>query len=97
MPPVANRAVIFQTVPRSYHGVLDVTCPPSRSRNTFAAFYYTEAVPPEWEGKHEGTIWAYRPDEKPRKYLKVGPERIARAIPPALRRIRSAETRVSGS
>ncbi len=97
MPPVANRAVIFQTVPRSYHGVLDVTCPPSRSRNTFAAFYYTEAVPPEWEGKHEGTIWAYRPDEKLRRYLKVVPERIAHAIPAALRRMRSGVTRGSDS
>lgn len=88
LPPVANRAVIFQTVPRSYHGVLPVTCPPDRSRNTFASFFYTEAVPPEWEGKHEGTIWAYRRDEKLRKYLKAGPERLARAIPAALRRVK---------
>ena len=93
VPPVANRAILFQTVPRSYHGVLPVTCPPERSRNTFAAFYYTEAVPPDWEGKHEGTIWAYRPDEKLRKYLKAWPERIARSIPDALRRLRRAARR----
>ncbi len=88
--PVANRAVIFNTVPRSFHGVRPVNCPPNRSRNTFASFYYTEAVPPEWEGKHESTIWGYRPDEKARKYLKGEPARIGRAIPRALRRVKRA-------
>ena len=86
VPPVINRAIIFNTVPRSWHGVLPVKCPPERSRNTFASFYYTETIPPEWEGKYEGTVWGYRPDEKVRQYLKAGPEKIAHAATSGLRK-----------
>lgn len=67
VPPIFNRAVIFNTVPGSFHGVLPVTCESDRSRNTFASFYYTDTAPPEWEGKFHGTIWGSRPGEKSSK------------------------------
>ena len=88
--PLANRAVIFNTVPRSFHGVTPVKCPPDRSRNTFAAFYYTAAEPPEWEGRYAGTTWGYRPGEKMREYLRAGPERLLHAIPRGLRSAKRA-------
>ncbi|MAG31871.1 MAG: hypothetical protein CL908_13365 [Deltaproteobacteria bacterium] len=85
--PVANRVVIFNTVPRSFHGVRNVTCPADHSRNTFASFYYTKEVPPEWEGKFEGTVWARRPGE--RRLMEV-PERLLKAIPTTLRKAKRA-------
>ena len=63
VPPLFNRAVIFNTAPRSFHGVLPVECPSDRSRNTFASFYYTDVPPADWEGKFHGTIWGTRPGE----------------------------------
>ena len=64
VPPIFNRAVIFNTVPNSFHGVLPVECPSGRSRNTFASFYYTDSPPPDWNGTFHGTIWGTRPGEK---------------------------------
>ena len=69
VPPTFNRAVIFNTVPNSFHGVLPVECPSDRSRNTFASFYYTDTPPPEWEGNFHSTIWGTRPGETADKSL----------------------------
>lgn len=92
LSPRANRAVIFNTVPRSFHGVRPVSCPADHTRNTFASFYYTEEVPPEWEGKHEGTVWAYRPGEKWRRDLLAKPERLLNAIPRSMRKAKRVLT-----
>lgn len=60
--PVFNRCVIFATSESSFHGVPAVRCPPSRSRNSFAAYYYTEEQPSGAAEAHT-TIFRARPDE----------------------------------
>ncbi|HEX8915190.1 MAG TPA: 2OG-Fe(II) oxygenase [Humisphaera sp.] len=67
--PVFNRCVMFNTNNVSYHGVNAVKCPPGESRKSFAAYYYTEAAPPDFNeppsnGQFHDTIFKARPDEK---------------------------------
>jgi Rps23 Pro-64 3,4-dihydroxylase Tpa1-like proline 4-hydroxylase len=46
--PVFNRAVIFATTPKSYHGHPEpITCPPDRTRKSIALYYYTNGRPEE--------------------------------------------------
>jgi len=41
--PIFNRCVIFNTLPRSYHGHPHrLTCPPERSRKSLAIYYYND-------------------------------------------------------
>ena len=67
-PPVLNRAVMFATSATSWHGVTAVTCPPGFTRNSFAVYYYTEAVPTWFKAAHS-TIFRARPDEHVKKYV----------------------------
>jgi Rps23 Pro-64 3,4-dihydroxylase Tpa1-like proline 4-hydroxylase len=47
VPPVFNRAVIFNTTSHSYHGhPTPLACPDDRSRMSVALYYYTVACPP---------------------------------------------------
>ncbi len=44
--PLFNRVAIFSTTSTSYHGHPDpLTCPPDRSRKSFALYYYTTGRP----------------------------------------------------
>jgi 2OG-Fe(II) oxygenase superfamily len=44
--PVQGRMVIFETNPRTLHGVpRKVTCPPDRLRLTLASYYFTDSAP----------------------------------------------------
>lgn len=63
--PVLNRCVVFNTTDTSYHGHPDpLNCPPGRSRNSIALYYYTN-------GRDDGsggegmfkTLWQKRPGE----------------------------------
>ena len=65
--PVFNRCVLFETSDYSFHGVKQVKCPENMTRNSFAAYYYSEDA-----GEHAGfayggnhtTIFKARPDTK---------------------------------
>ncbi|HEY9035669.1 MAG TPA: 2OG-Fe(II) oxygenase [Pseudomonadales bacterium] len=63
--PSLNRCVIFNTTDHSFHGHPDpLACPPDRSRNSLAFYYYTN-------GRDDGsggagqfkTLWRDRPDQ----------------------------------
>ena len=61
--PIFNRCVVFETNEISYHGVTAVKCPEDRSRKSFAAYYYTQQAPANWDGQAHSTIFKARPDE----------------------------------
>jgi len=62
--PTFNRAAGFATSATSWHGVTPVTCPPGSMRRSFAAYYYTKAPPPGWDGVKRSTVFRARPDER---------------------------------
>lgn len=64
--PLFNRMAIFSTTSESYHGHADpLTCPPDRSRRSFALYYYTNGRPASevlaFEKNH-GTLFKARQD-----------------------------------
>jgi Rps23 Pro-64 3,4-dihydroxylase Tpa1-like proline 4-hydroxylase len=72
--PIANRCVIFSTSDYSYHGVTAVTSPEGVSRNSFAAYYYSEEAGDnagEVYGGHHTTIFKARPTELKKKYFSM--------------------------
>jgi hypothetical protein len=59
--PTFNRTVVFVTSDTSFHGhPHPLTCPPERSRLSFAFYYYTDAPPPEASQAHS-TIFLETP------------------------------------
>ncbi|MDC0429246.1 2OG-Fe(II) oxygenase [Phycisphaerales bacterium] len=62
--PIFNRMCMFNTNEISYHGVTAVKCPSTRSRKSFAAYYYTREAPEGWDGSSHTTIFKPRPAEK---------------------------------
>jgi hypothetical protein len=69
--PVANRCVIFNTTDDSYHGHPEpLECPPNRTRNSVALYYYTAERPGAELSTPHSTIFMQRPgstDEVPKK------------------------------
>jgi hypothetical protein len=88
LAPRFNRCVIFETSEISFHGVTAVTCPPGRCRRSFAAYYYTSAAPPGWDGRSHTTIFKARPDERLKGSVLMPLERAQRKAAEALRRAR---------
>lgn len=76
--PVLGRCVLFETSEISFHGVQPLRCPPDRTRQSFAAYYYTREPPPGWTGKVHNTIFRARPDERFRRYVAMPAERLLR-------------------
>lgn len=66
--PIFNRMVIFNTTDYSYHGHPDpVTCPPSRSRKSFALYYYSNGRPSSElrpDDQWQSTLFVHRPGEE---------------------------------
>ena len=63
LDPIFNRCVVFATSEISFHGVTEVTCPPSMVRRSFAGYYYTEEAPAHWTGDTHSTVFKARPNE----------------------------------
>nr|WP_255784122.1 2OG-Fe(II) oxygenase [Lysobacter chinensis] len=58
--PIANRAVLFFTGTRSFHGHPEpLTCPPERRRNSLAVYYYTykREQNEDYEGMQHAARW----------------------------------------
>ena len=62
--PILNRCVVFETDETSYHGVTPLSAPPGIARKSFAAYYYTAAPPPHWDGRTHSTVFQARPHER---------------------------------
>ncbi len=76
--PIYNRCVIFETSEISWHGVTAVTCPPDRSRKSFAGYYYTPCTEEEIEANGHGTIFKARPTERSKRYVKMPMQNVQR-------------------
>ena len=62
--PVFNRAVIFSTTDRSFHGHPDpLACPEGRTRKSMALYYYSRGRPEEEVSPAHSTLWQIRPAE----------------------------------
>jgi hypothetical protein len=64
--PLFNRAVIFETTEKSWHGFSQITLPTERkslSRKSFAIYLYTRERPPEETAASHATV--YVPDTMP--------------------------------
>jgi hypothetical protein len=78
--PSLNRCLIFETSDISYHGVAPIAQAAEFSRQSFAAYYYTEEPPPHWKASHS-TIFRARPDEKMRELIYMPLEKLWRGSP----------------
>lgn len=78
--PVHNRAVMFATSERSFHGVEAVRCPEGHTRNSFAVYYYSAEPPDGYRGVNHSTIFRARPDEYLKKYVLMPTERAKGAL-----------------
>jgi Rps23 Pro-64 3,4-dihydroxylase Tpa1-like proline 4-hydroxylase len=83
--PLFNRLVLFETSEISYHGVTPVTGPVDVLRKSFAAYYYTNEAPADWDGRSHSTIFRARPDERFRRWVSMPLERQINRVK-ALRR-----------
>ncbi len=62
--PIFNRLVIFSSTNNSYHGhPSPLTCPPDRSRQSLALYYYSNGRPEEEKSEAHATIFRPRPGE----------------------------------
>ncbi len=61
--PILNRCVVFNTTDHSYHGHPDpLACPPERTRNSLAFYYYTNGRDDGSGGEGQfRTLWRDRP------------------------------------
>lgn len=78
--PCANRAILFETSTRSYHGhPQPLNCPPGRRRNSIAVYYYCFDRPPtdEYAGMQRSVHWIPTSEEDRR--LAAGRASLAEA------------------
>lgn len=62
--PIFNRCVIFNTTSTSYHGHPNpLTCPPDRTRNSIAMYYYSNGRPESERTEAHSTLWQQRPNQ----------------------------------
>lgn len=80
LEPIFNRCVIFETSEISFHGVTAVTCPPTESRKSFAAYYYTLDTRPEIANLSHSTIFRARPNERWKRWIAMPMESLGRSI-----------------
>lgn len=60
--PDFNRAIIFQTTGKSYHGYGKISPPEGINRKSFYAYFYTN-LPGEQDGYYHDTVFKARPEE----------------------------------
>ncbi len=62
--PIAGRCVIFRTTSTSYHGhPHPLACPPDRSRNSIALYYYSNGRPGTESNEEHKTLWQELPQK----------------------------------
>lgn len=68
--PDYNRALIFMTTGKSYHGYGKINPPEEVTRKSFYTYFYTN-VPGEQDGNYHDTIFKTRPEEGSIKKIKT--------------------------
>lgn len=96
LEPMLNRMVLFETSDISFHGVTPLTCPPDRTRQSFATYYYTREAPAGWDGTRHSTIFRARPDEKLQKYLLMPVEKVQHEAKRAVHEAKKAVKKIVG-
>lgn len=83
--PVLNRAVLFYTFDRGYHGHPDpLTCPEGETRKSLALYYYTNGRPANESAGAHSTMFQARPGEtlKPTRTARTWKSVAKKFIPP---------------
>ncbi len=95
--PVANRCVIFNTTDHSYHGHPDpLACPPDRTRQSLALYYYTNGRPRGEASATRSTLFQPRPDEAWKRTPFDARRTAHRLLPPvALDALRAVKDRAT--
>jgi hypothetical protein len=95
--PLANRCVIFNTTDHSYHGHPDpLACPPDRTRQSLALYYYTNGRPRGEASASRSTLFQPRPDEAWKRTPFDARRTAHRVLPPVvLDALRSMKDRAS--
>lgn len=75
--PDYNRAVIFQTTGKSYHGYGKINPPEGVNRKSFYTYFYTN-VPGEQDSNYHDTIFKTRPEEGTVKKIKTNVKETAK-------------------
>ena len=88
--PLLNHCLVFETSETSFHGVAPVTCPDGVTRQSFAAYYYTEEAPASWSGSFHTTVFKPRPGEWLRHTVGRPAERLRRMMRKGSARLRRA-------
>jgi Rps23 Pro-64 3,4-dihydroxylase Tpa1-like proline 4-hydroxylase len=82
--PVFNRCAIFSTTSVSYHGhPTPLTCPPDRTRNSIAVYYYTNGRPEEEATTAHSTLFRQLPGTEATS-AQVSFKDVLRAVTPPI-------------
>jgi 2-oxoglutarate-Fe(II)-dependent oxygenase superfamily protein len=82
--PVANRVVLFSTTDTAFHGhPLPLDCPPERTRQSLALYYYTSPRSGEETSPAHSTLYQRRPGARPR-LLRTAKSVVKRVLLPLL-------------
>lgn len=95
--PLANRCVIFNTTDHSYHGHPEpLACPPGRTRQSLALYYYSNGRPSGEAHESRSTHFQPRPDEAWKRTPFDARRTARRLLPPVvLDGVRSVKERVA--
>ncbi len=95
--PLANRCVIFNTTDHSYHGHPEpLACPPGRTRQSLALYYYSNGRPRGEASESRSTYFQPRPDEAWKRTPFDARRTARRLLPPVvLDGVRSVKERVA--
>jgi len=96
LEPIFNRCVVFETNEISFHGVTAVTCPPTESRKSFAAYYYTHYAGSDIHELSHSTIFRARPNERWKRWVAMPVENLRRSLARSQRSVKQAIKKVVG-
>jgi len=73
-----------------------VTCPPTESRKSFAAYYYTHYAGSDIHELSHSTIFRARPNERWKRWVAMPVENLRRSLARSQRSVKQAIKKVVG-